>query len=508
LLPKETKDQLLQEAQTQASLDPDGFEAFLHWYWPLWARPEQIEPEGDWTYWLILAGRGYGKTRAGCEWVRKHATSGRYRYVNLIGATADDARDILVEGESGILNICPDWQRPDYQPTKRRLDWPNGCRSLIFTADEPERLRGKQHEALLCDEIAHWRYSESWDQAMLGLRIGPDPRACITTTPKPKAILRELLERPRLVITRGTTYENRENLAPQFYDEIIRKYEGTRLGQQELEAELLLDEGLAFRLRDGVHVVPPFFIPEHWERFESMDYGRNHPTAWPVFAVDHDGNIVCFDMYYSPGLVSEHAAAVKANRRRWWPGDHYPVCYGPPDIRSKYGFIDPRGREISVETEFADHGISFVTAQTDRRAGYLRIEELLRPREERLFPEWHPLSGQSGAPQLYFFDIPSLQPMIDQVRDAPLEDPASPISRFPGEAIEQAWESEHGHSVASLRYGMMSRPSPTGPLPERGLDDERAEALRQSYLRERREEEERDGDLELAGLIDFPDWLV
>jgi Terminase large subunit, T4likevirus-type, N-terminal len=480
----------------EGETDPAQFEAFLQWYWPMWARPEQLEPEGNWAYWLILAGRGYGKTRAGAEWIRKSATSGRFQYVNIIGATADDARDIMVEGESGILAVCPGWERAEYLPTKRRLDWPNGCKTLIFTADEPERLRGKQHQRLWADELASWRYQEAWDQAMFGLRLGPDPKAVITTTPKPRAILRELLARPGLVISKGTTYENRENLAPQFYEEIIRKYEGTRLGQQELEAELLLDEGLAYRVEQETHLVPPFFIPEHWERFEAMDYGRNHPTAWPVFAVDYDGNVVVFDMYYSPGLVSEHARAILANRKRWYPNGGVPVCYGPPDIRSKYGFIDPKGREISVETEFADQGIGFATAQTDRRAGYLRIEEMLRPREERRFPEWHPRSGEPGAPHCFIFDIPNLEPLVEQLRDAPLEDPDSPLSRFPGEAVEMQWESDHGHAHAAFRYGLMSRPGPSPAEIDLTLDDERAEALRQSFVRERQQAEEVEDEFE------------
>ena len=157
----------------------------LAWSWHLWARDEQLPPEGDWTYWLIRAGRGFGKTRAGAEWVRSQVKTNRF--VNLIGATADDARDIMVEGESGILAICPKSERPEYRPSQRKLIWPNGSTSLIFTADEPERLRGKQHGALWCDELAAWRYPESWVQANLGLRLGDNPRAVITTTPRPSS---------------------------------------------------------------------------------------------------------------------------------------------------------------------------------------------------------------------------------------------------------------------------------------------------------------------------------
>ena len=194
-------------------------------------------PPGDWRYWLIMAGRGWGKTRTGAETVRRWVKD--FPFVNLIGATLDDARDIMIEGESGILAICPPAERPRY--VNRQLHWPNGAKSLVFTADEPERLRGKQHMKLWTDEIAAWRYPEAWEQAMFGLRLGDNPQAVITTTPKPTESLKALVKDPHTIITRGTSYENRDNLAPAFFDAIVRKYEGTRLGRQELNAELLED---------------------------------------------------------------------------------------------------------------------------------------------------------------------------------------------------------------------------------------------------------------------------
>jgi predicted phage terminase large subunit-like protein len=202
---------------------------------PRWAdmrRPNQAPPEGDWRTWLVLAGRGWGKTRVGAEWVRESAQS--FEFVNVIAPTADDARDVMIEGESGILRICPDRERPTYLPSKRRLEWPNGATTLIFTADEPERLRGKQHMRLWADEIAAWRYPDAWDQAMMGLRLGHDPRAVATTTPKPVRIVRDLLASPTTALTRA-------NLAPAFLEKIVSKYEGTRLGRQELQGELLDD---------------------------------------------------------------------------------------------------------------------------------------------------------------------------------------------------------------------------------------------------------------------------
>jgi phage terminase large subunit-like protein len=161
--------------------------------------------------------------------------------VNLIGATADDARDIMIQGESGLLVICPSDERPSYKKSDRLLVWPNGGKSLIFTADEPDRLRGKQHQKIWADEIAAWRYEESWHQAMMGLRLGDRPQAVVTTTPRPIKIVRDLIADKRNHVTKGTTYDNKANLSPGFFEYVIKRYEGTRLGRQELRAELLED---------------------------------------------------------------------------------------------------------------------------------------------------------------------------------------------------------------------------------------------------------------------------
>ncbi len=228
--------------------------------WQLWARPEQIAPEWDWRTWLILAGRGYGKTRVGAEWVRQQIK--KYSLVNMIAATADDARDIMIEGESGILAICPPNERPEYKVSKRQLVWPNGARSLIFTADEPERLRGKQHMKLWMDELASWRYADAFDQAMFGLRLGNNPQTVITTTPRPTKIIRGLVADPTTHVTRGSTYDNRDNLAPAFFAEIIKKYEGTRLGRQELNAEILDDNPNALWKRDRIDELRVNHVPE------------------------------------------------------------------------------------------------------------------------------------------------------------------------------------------------------------------------------------------------------
>lgn len=210
--------------------------------WHLWARPEQLPPGGTWTTWLYMDGRGAGKTRAGAEWIRARVQTGIGRRIALVASTAADARDVMIEGESGLLAIAPSWDRPLYEPSKRRLTWPNGAVATLFSAERPEALRGPQHDTAWCDELAKWKYLErAWDNLQLGLRLGRLPRQVITTTPRALAALKGIIARSDTVTTRGTSYDNRLNLAPAFFETIIRRYEGTRFGRQEINAELLED---------------------------------------------------------------------------------------------------------------------------------------------------------------------------------------------------------------------------------------------------------------------------
>ncbi len=210
--------------------------------WEAWARPEQIAPVGDWTAWAVVAGRGFGKTRTGAEWVRAKVEAGTCAgRIAIVGPTAADVRDVMVEGESGLLSIYPKRQRPVYQPSNRRVRFYNGAIGTCYSADEPDRLRGPQHGAAWADEIAAWRYADAWDMLMMGLRLGDHPQVCATTTPRPIRFVRELLSDPTTVVTRGSTYDNQANLAVSFINKVIKKYEGTRLGRQELLAEMLDD---------------------------------------------------------------------------------------------------------------------------------------------------------------------------------------------------------------------------------------------------------------------------
>lgn len=212
--------------------------------WANVGRPSQQEPAGDWLVWLILAGRGWGKTRTGAEWLKAHALATPGTRWAVVAPTYADARDTCVEGESGLLAVLPPDRVQQWNRSLGELTLTNGSRVKLFSADEPERLRGPQHHGAWCDEPASWRYgTEAWDQLQFGLRLGDHPRTVVTGTPKPIRLVKELAARgePEVVITRGSTFDNEANLAPAALAELRARYEGTRLGRQELYAELLLD---------------------------------------------------------------------------------------------------------------------------------------------------------------------------------------------------------------------------------------------------------------------------
>jgi phage terminase large subunit-like protein len=223
----------------------------LMWDWKSWGRPEQIAPDGDWNIWIYLAGRGAGKTRAAAEWVRetaKYTNTGQRRFA-LVARTAADVRDVIVEGESGIMNVTPPSERPLYEPSKRRLTWPNGNTATCFTADEPDSLRGPQFTHAWGDEVAAWRQTPdaagmtAFDNLRVGTRLGLNPQIMITTTPKRVPLLYTLLDEAKkgkkVVVSRGSTMDNSGNLSGAYLDTIMGVYEGTRLARQELYGEML-----------------------------------------------------------------------------------------------------------------------------------------------------------------------------------------------------------------------------------------------------------------------------
>ena len=227
----------------------DASRQTLKTFWPFRIMPGQAPPPGDWRVWLLMAGRGFGKTRCGAEWVRGLAEQDGRARIALVAATMAEARSVMVEGVSGLLAIAPAGLRPHWEPSLRRLRWPGGATATLFAASEPEGLRGPQHSHAWCDEIAKWPYGiETWDNLAMGLRLGDRPRIVATTTPRPVPLVRMLVARDDVATTGGRTEDNREHLAADFLDAMAAGYAGTRLGRQELDGELIEEaEGALWR---------------------------------------------------------------------------------------------------------------------------------------------------------------------------------------------------------------------------------------------------------------------
>jgi phage terminase large subunit-like protein len=347
-----------------ASLTEDQCEALLH-DWRFLAREPQLAPEGDWLVWLILAGRGFGKTRTGAEWTREQVKAGAKR-IHLIAPTASDARDVMVEGESGLLSVC--WAgdktlagdmlgRPSYEPSKRRLTWANGAIATLFSAEEPERLRGPQAEVLWADELASWKYlRDTWDMAMFGLRLGDRPRTCITTTPKPLPLLKEIIKDPRTVVTRGSTFDNATNLAPTFLKAVRDKYEGTRLGRQELNAEVLDDLPGALWTRDAIDGTRVREAPE---------------LQRVVIAVDPSGTKGDSDDGDEIGIV---AAGLGIDGRAYVLADR--TCKLSPDgwgRRAVNAYKEFEADRIVAERNFGGAMVEHVIKTIDKTAAYKEV---------------------------------------------------------------------------------------------------------------------------------------
>ncbi|WP_323040943.1 DNA-packaging protein [Gemmobacter sp.] len=263
-----------------ASATPDQIDGFLGglsdqtlaalpWVFEFWALPHQLPPEGAWKTWVILGGRGAGKTRAGAEWVRaeveggRPCDAGRARRVALVGETLDQVREVMIFGDSGIMACSPPDRRPEWQAGRRRLLWPNGAVAEIYSAHEPDSLRGPQFDAAWVDELAKWKKAESaWDMLQFALRLGSHPRQVVTTTPQNVAVLKTILRNPSTVETHAPTEANRAYLAASFLEEVRTRYAGTRLGRQELDGVLLEDAEGALWTSAGIEAarvdkVPP-----------------------------------------------------------------------------------------------------------------------------------------------------------------------------------------------------------------------------------------------------------
>jgi hypothetical protein len=296
------------------------------------ARPAQRPPKGEWSQWFLMAGRGFGKTKAGAEWVRYLAETGQARRIALVAPTEDDVRGVMVEGNSGILAVSPPWFRPRYYPSLKLITWPNGVIAKCYTADEPERLRGPEHDHAWIDEPGVWRYgTQAFDMLSFGLRLGTKPKLVATSTPRSTKLIKALVADPKTHLTKGTTFDNRRHLAPGFFDDIISRFDGTRLGEQEIYAEIL-------EITDGAWF-PTFSVARHVSIKAEYQTGltvraaidagtsrhtgavffqvRQMPAGWPLVTV--------FGDYYDAGRFSaENAVAIYQRCRE--------LSYAGPDL--------------------------------------------------------------------------------------------------------------------------------------------------------------------------------
>lgn len=306
--------------------------------WEFRARPEQLPPTDDFKFWLYLAGRGAGKTRTGAEWTRDRVKAG-YNRGGLIAPTAADARDVMVEGESGLLAVCQDWDRdnqgrlmgrPLYEPSKRRVTWENGALVTVYSADEPERLRGPQHDFMWMDELAAWRRMETFDQAMFGLRLGKQPQVFISTTPKPKTLVKKMWKQcvdpadRTAVMTTGSSERNIDNLAPGVIEQLREAYGSTSLGRQELDGVLLEElEGALWNrsMIDGhrLMAMPTVYNPDfYFERIvvsvdpATTSKDSSDETGIIVAALGSDGH--GYVLADSSGRYSPAGWAAEVNR--------------------------------------------------------------------------------------------------------------------------------------------------------------------------------------------------
>ena len=268
-----------------------------------WARPEQCWPAGDWSTWLINAGRAWGKTFTGSSHTHRWARRSPGERGGLIARTAADARDTMVEGVSGIIRTASPFFAPDYEPSKRRVTWPNGATATIFTAEEPDLLRGPELSFYWADELASWKYLHStWDNLQMALRGGAHPRGIVTTTPRPLQFYRELMADPSTVVSGGSTYENEKNLPRAYLKRLRSKYEGTTLGRQELEAEVLDEaEGALWKRSD---------IEEHRLAEAPLDLDRIvvgvDPAVTSREGESAECGIVAAGVKYMPGRPSHY----------------------------------------------------------------------------------------------------------------------------------------------------------------------------------------------------------
>ena len=324
--------------------------------WLATARPAQITPQGDWRAWLVLAGRGFGKTRLGAEDVAWHAATHADHQIAVVAPTFNDVRGTCFEGVSGLLAVTPPEEIDEYNRTRQELRFKSGALVRGFSADTPDRLRGPQFHRAWADELAAWQYSETWDQLMFGLRLGDRPQSIITTTPRPTPIIKRLAKDGRTHITRGSTFDNAANLAPDALDRLREKYEGTRIGRQELYAEILDDMPGALWTRE--------VFDQHRAKY-APDLVR------VVVAIDPSGSAGLMDDGDSQGIV---IAGKGVDGRAYILGDW--SCKLSPDgwgRRAVEAYKHFNADRIVAERNYGGAMVQHVIRTVDKSASYKEV---------------------------------------------------------------------------------------------------------------------------------------
>jgi PBSX family phage terminase large subunit len=411
----------------------------------------------------------------------------------------DSTKKAMLHGDGSIPPLIPPQLIDQYRASDNLVRLKTGSTILFRSLDEPAKLLNLTLGGAFIDQIEELDPGDEGERifdTLIGrLSDSSGPRKLIAVA-NPASTMHWVYRRFVNEATRDegarhvpfTLRDNAANLPADY----VAAMEATRLTRPFWFRSFVLGEwgafeGAAFTEFDpAVHVVEPFEVGTGWERFEAMDHGQNNPTAWLLWVVDYDGNLIVADEYYSPGLVSRHAPEIRRRRQAWWDANgESNTCWADPSIFARHGHADRLGRPASIATEYSDFGIGLAAANHDRKAGYLRLAELLHIDPQRTPPPFAriPASVQ-GAPRLYVFS--TCKHLIEQFKSAPVAKDGVDA----GEAVDPKWESAHGHAIAAARYGAMSRPSPSEqPEREPEIEDPRQRAL--VALIRREEENER-----------------
>lgn len=387
--------------------------------WRFWARPKQLPPDGDWFCWVLRAGRGFGKTRAGAGYVHERAML-QPRWIAMVAKTPADARDYMIEGPGGLLRNTPPDERPLYEPSKRRLTWPNGSWATVYSAEDPDQLRGFSGDTFWLDEFAKWpNPRQCWDNLMFGMRekSGDRPRGVIATTPRPVLILQEIEAMATTVTVTGSSYENRENLDERWFSETLAAYEETSFGRQEIHAEYIE------QIEDAV--IPMAWVEEARQRaaksgglrVAGLDVARFGRDA-TAFAVTEDTHVYALDQWRDADLMETVGRAVKL-------AEHHGIKALAVDDTGIGGGVSDRLAEMALPFEVI--AVNFGASADNKRQFHNKASEMWWRLRETLSPE-------SPLP----LSLPGSHPLVHRLASQLIQ------ARHRPDSLGRIWVDKHG----------------------------------------------------------------